>query len=65
GLIYGQLGAIKEIINRISQENFIYKPPILIATGGYAQIFEKEQYFDVIISDLLLHGLRIICQMNK
>lgn len=65
GLIYGQLGAIKEIISRISQESFSDKPPVLIATWEYAHLFEKEQYFDVIISDLLLHGLRIIWQMNK
>ncbi|MFV9924705.1 MAG: type III pantothenate kinase [Francisella endosymbiont of Hyalomma scupense] len=65
GLIYGQLGAVKEIISRISQESFADKTPILIATGGYAHLFEKEQYFDIIIADLLLHGLRIIWEMNK
>ena len=65
GLIYGQLGAVKEIISRISQESFADKAPILIATGGYAHLFEKDQYFDIIITDLLLHGLRIIWETNK
>ncbi|MBD5784396.1 type III pantothenate kinase, partial [Francisella tularensis subsp. holarctica] len=33
---------------------------IEIATGVYSHIFDKEHYFDVNISDLLLHVLRII-----
>lgn len=65
GLVYGQLGAIKEIVSRISQESFPEIAPVLIATGGYAHLFESEKYFDVIIPDLLLHGLKIIHKMNK
>ncbi|MED7818352.1 MULTISPECIES: type III pantothenate kinase [unclassified Francisella] len=65
GLVYGQLGAIKEIVSRISNESFSKSSPVLIATGGYAHLFESEKYFDLIISDLLLHGLKIIHKMNK
>ena len=65
GLVYGQLGAIKEIVSRISNDSFREAPPVLIATGGYAHLFESEKYFDLIISDLLLHGLKIIYKMNK
>lgn len=65
GLIYGQLGAIKEIVHRMSHEAFNTEKPILIATGGYAHLFEQAHYFDVIMPELVLHGLKQIAENNQ
>jgi len=65
GLLYGQLGAIKEISQRIHQSVFQDEPAILISTGGYAHLFEQEKYFTANIPDLVLHGMRLIWEKNK
>jgi len=65
GLLYGQLGAIKEISQRIHQSAFQDEPAILISTGGYAHLFDQEKYFAVNIPDLVLHGLRLTWEKNK
>jgi type III pantothenate kinase len=57
GLYYGQLGAIHELIQRITQEIFNGDPPIVIGTGGFAHLFENEKLFTIIDSDLVLNGL--------
>jgi type III pantothenate kinase len=62
GLYYGHLGAIKEITTRIIQEVFNTEKPLLIATGGFASLFAKENIFDVIVPDLVLHGIRLALQ---
>ncbi len=64
GLFYGQFGGVKEIVTEISQHVFNDKPPILIATGGYAHLFENKNYFAAIVPDLVLHGLRIAWEKN-
>jgi type III pantothenate kinase len=57
GLYYGHCGAIREIIQKISHEIFQGKPPFVIGTGGFSQLFEKEDLFQVLSPDLVLHGL--------
>jgi type III pantothenate kinase len=65
GLYYGQLGAIKEITKKITLDAFQDEEPLLISTGGYAQLYENENYFAVNIPDLVLHGLRLVWEKNK
>lgn len=57
GLYYGQLGALKEIINGIKQETFNQEPALIIGTGGFSQLFRDKALFDVILPDLVLQGL--------
>ncbi len=65
GLYFGTLGAVREILNRIKAETFGDKQkPVVIATGGLAQLFKDEDLFDVEISDLVLQGIRISYQKN-
>lgn len=64
GLYYGQLGAVKEIMRNISESVFKEDKPVIIATGGYASLFEKEKLFDVYLPDLVLEGLRLILDKN-
>ncbi len=64
GLYYGHRGAIKEIISSISKEQFSGKAPVVIGTGGFAQLFEEDNIFDAIYPDLVLQGLKIAYQRN-
>ncbi len=64
GLYYGHLGAIKEISQRLSQECFEGKKPLIVGTGGFSSLFEKEKVFDAIVPDLVLKGLVYSVQMN-
>lgn len=59
GLYYSQLGALREFIEQIKHKEFAGKNPLVIATGGFAHLFNEEGLFDKIIPDLTLHGLRI------
>lgn len=64
GLYFGHLGAMKEIINQITTECFENQKPIVIGTGGFSSLFEKEKIFDSVIPDLVLKGNLIALQMN-
>lgn len=65
GLLYGQLGAIREITQKIHQSVFQDEPAVLISTGGYAHLFEQAQFFTVNMPDLVLHGLRLTWEKNN
>ncbi|AZZ38003.1 pantothenate kinase [Bdellovibrio sp. qaytius] len=64
GLYYGHLGAMREIINKISQECFKGEKPFVIGTGGFSSLFEKEKIFDQIAPDLVLKGNLIALERN-
>lgn len=64
GLYYGHLGAIREICSRLSEECFKGEKPIIVGTGGFSSLFEKEKIFDAIIPDLVLKGLLYSIQLN-
>lgn len=64
GLYYGQLGAAKEIIHRYKTHVFNNEETVVLATGGYAQLFENENLFALNVPDLILHGLHLIWEKN-
>lgn len=59
GLYYAHLGALKELIAGFKQEAFKGEEAYVVGTGGFSQLFRDKSLFDVINSDLVLHGLRI------
>ena len=65
GLYWSNVGMIKEIVQRISQEQFMGEPPLVIGTGGFAHLFDHEKLFDQVISDLILIGLKQINSLNR
>lgn len=65
GLYFSHLGAMKEIIDRMTKECFQNERPIIIGTGGFSSLFEKEKVFDVVIPDLVLKGMLISLQFNS
>lgn len=64
GLYYGHLGAMREIISKISQECFKGEKPFVIGTGGFSSLFEKEKIFDLVAPDLVLKGNLIALEKN-
>lgn len=64
GLYFGHLGALREIIDRIRIEEFGGQQPKVIATGGFASLFEEAGLFDQVRQDLVLHGLLVVLDMN-
>ncbi len=65
GLVYGQIGQTKYIINEMKRE--LGRDDIkVVATGGLGRLISEEtkeiDYYD---PDLLIHGLRIIYDKNK
>lgn len=64
GLFYGTQGAIKNIVAKLSHDLFSQQPPKIIATGGFASLFEADKLFDFIVPDLVLKGLYLAHQMN-
>ena len=65
GLYFGHLGALREIMQRIQVESFDGNKPKVIATGGFATLFENEGLFDQVIPDLVLQGLLIALELNE
>ena len=59
GLYFTQLAAVRDICQRITQENFAGQIPNIIGTGGFAHLFEHEKVFSSTQTDLVLHGLRL------
>lgn len=64
GLYYGQLGALREVLVNLQQEVFAGEEPIIIGTGGFAHLFEKEKLFTAIVPDLVLQGIRFALELN-
>lgn len=65
GLFYGQLGALKEIIEGYKQEVFANEPILVLGSGGFAQLYREKNLFDVILPDLVLQGLCVAYQLNS
>jgi type III pantothenate kinase len=60
GIFYGALGACNEIITRIKTEVFKNTEDVMVlATGGFAALFDKHNIYDKHLPDLVLHGLKI------
>ncbi|MES2856052.1 MAG: type III pantothenate kinase [Bdellovibrionota bacterium] len=66
GLYFGQVGTVREITGRLTKECFSKdEKPLVIATGGFAGLLEKEKLFDAVVPDLVLKGLNLALRMNS
>jgi len=64
GVYFGGLGAVRELIQQVKNQHFTEEKLLVLATGGFAGLFEKEKIFDHILPDLVLEGLRLAALMN-
>lgn len=65
GIFYGALGACRELITQIKREQYAQQEVLVLATGGFASLFENCQLYDHHLPDLVLHGIRIASKLNK
>ncbi|MEJ8569332.1 type III pantothenate kinase [Elongatibacter sediminis] len=65
GLFLGHLGALREIIDRVVEEEYGGQRPRVLATGGFASLFEDQNLFDINVPDLVLQGLKLAEAMNR
>jgi type III pantothenate kinase len=65
GAVFGYRGLVREIVRRLTAENFPRKKPRVIATGGYAQLIaQKLPEIEAVHLNLTLEGLRIVANRN-
>ena len=64
GVFYGALGACRELIHRIKKEAFAGQEVLVLATGGFASLFDKQGIYDQHLPDLVLQGVRLAAEMN-
>ena len=64
GVFFGALGACRELIGRIKQEAFPGLDVLVLATGGFASLFDKQGIYDQHLPDLVLQGVRIAAEIN-
>lgn len=64
GVYYGALGACRELIQRLNEEAFGDKKALILATGGFASLFEKQNLYNHLVPDLVLQGIRLAALMN-
>ena len=65
GVYHGHVGAIRRLIHEIGRETFNGEPRRVIATGGFARLFETEGLFDEIVPELVLLGLKRADELNR
>lgn len=68
GILYGYIGQVEYIVNKMKKEmrNKCSEEPIVIATGGLANLIAKEtDVIDIVDGELTLEGLRLIYNKNK
>ena len=65
GLYWSNVGMVKELVKRITREVFEGDPPIVIGTGGFAHLFDREDLFDEVVPDLILTGLLEVLRINS
>lgn len=65
GIYWSNVGMVKELVSRITAEEFANDPPIVVGTGGFAHLFDREELFDQVVSDLILVGLLKVLELNR
>jgi len=65
GVFYGQAGAIRQLVELLSREAFAGVRPLVIGTGGFSRMYEREGLFDEIVPDLVLRGLLLAERLNR
>ena len=65
GLYWSNVGMVKELVQRISDEVFSDDRPLVIATGGFCHLFNREKLFDRVAPDLILTGLLEALHLNS
>jgi len=64
GLYFGTRAMVIGLTRELRKAAFGAAPAVVIGTGGFARLFERETMFDVLVPDLVLLGLQRALEMN-
>lgn len=64
GLYFGNRAVIHGLTRDIREQVFQKEPAVVIATGGFSRLFEREKVFDALLPDLILIGLERALSLN-
>jgi type III pantothenate kinase len=64
GLYFGTRAMVLGLTRELRKAAFGGETAVVIGTGGFARLFEREKMFDVLVPDLVLVGLERALQMN-
>lgn len=64
GLYFGNRAVIRQLASDIRAQAFGDAPMLVVGTGGFSRLFQNDQVFDVVLPDLVLHGLHRALAMN-
>jgi type III pantothenate kinase len=64
GLYFGNRAMVKDLTREIREQALANEPAIVIGTGGFSRLFERERLFDAVLPDLILLGLERALLMN-
>jgi type III pantothenate kinase len=64
GLYFGNRALIGGLTQEIRDQAFRGEPALIIGTGGFSRLFDREKVFDVVLPDLVLVGLERALSLN-
>jgi type III pantothenate kinase len=64
GLYFGNRAIVRELTRDIREEAFRGEPAVVLGTGGFSRLFERDALFDAVVSDLVLIGLERAASLN-
>jgi type III pantothenate kinase len=64
GLYFGNKAVVTELSREIREREFHGEPAVIIGTGGFSRLFERENMFDALLPDLVLIGLERALSLN-
>jgi type III pantothenate kinase len=65
GLYFGNRAMVKELTCEIRDQAFGGEPAVVVGTGGFSRLFEREKVFDALLPDLVLVGLERALSLNE
>src|SRR5688572_30804999 len=64
GLYFGNRAVVQELTRQMRSETFRGEPVLVIGTGGFSRLLEREELFDAVHPDLILVGLERALSLN-
>jgi type III pantothenate kinase len=64
GLYWSNVGMLKEIVSKITEQEFSSEQPLVVGTGGFVHLFDRQNIFNHVVDDLILVGLLEINRLN-
>jgi len=64
GLYFGTLASVRALTAAIARDHFEGDPPVVVGTGPFGRLFEREQLLDHFLPELVLDGLRLAAALN-